>query len=490
MKTTKITARYVIGFKDDGHHIYEHGELVYQGDTVLFVGHDYQGQVDDTQNLGNALVGPGFIDLDAVADLDSTVLAFDHQPGWKKGRLPASDWLRRETYSDAELDFNKRYAFSQLLLNGITTIAPITSILYREWAETADEFRRAADIAASLGVRAYLGPAYMSGYGVVNPNGNFDMRFDERRGLQGLEEAVHYAEQLDQYGDTIRGMLAPDRIEGCTPELLRQTARAMRELDCPVRLHSCQGEFELEMVHQLHNGMSSVELMAENDLLDRRLLLPHLQLLGGKHSTPDKIARELALLGQSGASAVICPLVAGRHAKYFNGVSRFREAGINISLGTDTYPPDMIQNMHIGAILSRVERGNITEASAADYYNMATLGGARALGREDIGRLCPGARADIMVFDFDRIHTGQVFDPITAMVINGNGRDIKGVIINGDRVVWDGQLVKLGLDLQQLHHQAQKQFDGFIASYPERCHQHPPLTEIFPPSFPLSRRNR
>lgn len=488
MKTIKMTARYVIGFKDGGHHIYEQGELVYRGDSVLFVGHGYQGQVDETQDMGNALLGPGFIDLDAVADLDSTVLAFDHQPGWQKGRLPASDWQRRETYSDAELDFNKRYAFSQLLLNGITTIAPITSILYREWAETADEFRRAADIAESLGVRAYLGPAYMSGYGVVNPDGSLDMRFDEQRGLQGLEQAVRYVEELQgRHGDTIRGMLAPDRIEGCTPELLRQTALAMRGLDCPTRLHSCQGEFELEMVHRLHGGLSSIELMAEHGLLDRRLLLPHLQLLGGKEPTPEKIDRELALLGQSGASAVICPIVSGRHAKYFSGVRRFREAGINISLGTDTYPPDMIQNMHIGAILSRVQSGDITEAVAADYYNMATLGGARALGREDIGRLCPGAKADIMVYDFDRIHSGQCFDPVTAMVINGNGRDIKGVIVNGDRVVWDGRLVKAGLDVQALHHQAQRQFERFMTSYPERCHRHPPLAEIFPPSFPLSR---
>ncbi|WP_445400963.1 amidohydrolase family protein [Zobellella sp. An-6] len=488
MKTIKMTARYVIGFKDGGHHIYEQGELVYRGDSVLFVGHGYQGQVDETQDMGNALLGPGFIDLDAVADLDSTVLAFDHQPGWQKGRLPAGDWQRRETYSDAELDFNKRYAFSQLLLNGITTIAPITSILYREWAETADEFRRAADIAESLGVRAYLGPAYMSGYGVVNPDGSLDMRFDEQRGLQGLEQAVRYVEELQgRHGDTIRGMLAPDRIEGCTPELLRQTASAMRALDCPVRLHSCQGQFELDMVHELHNGMSSVELMAENGLLDHRLLLPHLQYLGGKHSTPEKVERELALLGQAGANAVICPIVAGRHSKYFHGVRQFRQAGINLSLGTDTFPPDMIQNMHIGAILSRVESNDITAASSADYYNMATLGGARALGREDIGRLCPGSRADIMVFDFDRIHTGQVFDPITTMVINGNGRDIKGVIVNGDKVVWDGQLVKAGLDVQELHHQAQRQFERFMTSYPERCHRHPPLAEIFPPSFPLSR---
>jgi hypothetical protein len=61
------------------------------------------------------------------------------------------------------------------------------------------------------------------------------------------------------------------------------------------------------------------------------------------------------------------------------------------------------------------------------------------------------------------------------------------VIVNGDKVVWDGQLVKAGLDVQELHHQAQRQFERFMTSYPERCHRHPPLAEIFPPSFPLSR---
>ncbi|KLV08239.1 ethylammeline chlorohydrolase [Photobacterium ganghwense] len=487
---TRLSAKWIVGYQNGAHCLYEDAQIVYeQGGKVLFVGHDYPGVVDDSIDLGNVLIGPGFIDLDAIVDLDSTVLAFDHQPGWKKGRLPSSAWQRRETYSNAQLDFNKRYAFNMLLLNGITTVMPITSILYREWAETYDEFVRTADIAVEAGIRAFLGPAYMSGYGVVNPDESVSMVFDEAKGLSGLRQAIHYIERLRaDYPETIEGVLAPDRIEGCTPALLQETARAMRDLQCPVRLHSCQGEFELKMIDRLHQGKSSIEYMAEAGLLSRHLLLPHLQFLGGLTPTDARVNDELALIGESGASAVICPLVAGRHGKYFSGVSRFKQHGINLSLGTDTFPVDMIQNMHIGCILSRVNESNITEASALDYYNMATLGGAKALGRDDLGRLCEGSAADMIIFDFNNIYTGQNFDPITTMVINGNGRDIKGVIVNGVRRVWDGKLTHQEWDMALLHQQAQHQFDYFKSTYPERAFGSKSLDEIFPPSLPVHRR--
>ncbi|WP_026957402.1 chlorohydrolase family protein [Aliagarivorans taiwanensis] len=480
---TKLCGKWVVGHQDGAHCLFEDGEVVFEDGKVIFVGYDYDGHVDKVEELGNVLIGPGFIDLDAIVDLDSTVLGFDNHPGWKKGRVPSAQWARRETYSPAQLAFNKRYAFNMLLLNGITTAMPITSILYREWAETYDEFIVAADIAEETGIRAYLGPAYMSGHAVVNPDKSISMRFDEAKGMAGLSDAIRYVERVrSDYSSRIDGFLAPDRIEGCTPELLKRTAEAQQRLACPVRLHSCQGELEVEMITKLHGGISSIEYIHRAGLISDGLILPHLQFLGGAAPTEASIKQDLSLISQGGASALICPIVAGRHGKYFDGVSTFKEWGINLSLGTDTYPVDMIQNMHIGCILSRVSKGDIAEASALDYYNMATLGGARALGRDDLGRLCAGAAADIIVFDFDSVYTGQNFDPITAMVINGNGRDIKGVIVDGVKRVWDGQLVS-GVSMQELHRQAQAQFSEFKASYPERCYGSPTLEDVFPLSL-------
>ncbi len=71
--------------------------------------------------------------------------------------------------------------------------------------------------------------------------------FDEERGLRGLAEAIRFCRTFEgRAGGLVRTMLAPDRIETCTPELLRRTAAAGRDLDVPVRQHSCQSKIEYE----------------------------------------------------------------------------------------------------------------------------------------------------------------------------------------------------------------------------------------------------
>ena len=166
MTTTRVKARYVIGYDGRSHRTLKEAEVVYRGDTIMFVGRGYQPPVDTEIDGGNAILGPGFIDLNALGDLDTTVLAFDNQPDWAKGRVWPADYLAsgpREMYTAEEQAFKMRYAFAQLIRNGITTALPITSMFYREWAETYDEFARSADSAAELGIRAYLGPCYMTG---------------------------------------------------------------------------------------------------------------------------------------------------------------------------------------------------------------------------------------------------------------------------------------------------------------------------------------
>jgi cytosine/adenosine deaminase-related metal-dependent hydrolase len=484
MSTTRITGRYVIGFDGTGHRLLENGEVVYQDDRIIFCGFDYSGPVDHEIDAGNAVVGPGFIDLDALADLDSTVLAFDNGPAWRCGRVWASSYVERgprEVYDRRDEDFMKRYAYAQLLHNGITTALPITSLLYREWAETYDEFARAADIAAEMGLRVYLGPAYRTGLSMVRPDGSFDMHWDEARGLQGLDDAVRFAQRFDNtQGGLVRAMLAPDRIEGCTRELLERSIAASNALQCPVRLHCCQSQLEVDTMEQRF-GTSSLALLQDIGFLGPRTLLPHGLFLGGAKARREDIEQELNNLRDSGSTLVHCPIVFGRSGKALNSFSRLRARGINIGLGTDTFPADLIRNMHAGVMLNRVLEDDAQAVSAADFYNAATLDGARALGREDLGRLAPGAKADITVFDLTGFHLGQRVDPIQTMIMNGSGSDFKTVIVDGRIRVQDYRIE--GLPYADWHQRAQDQYERLRASYPERTHLHPPVDEIFTPSF-------
>lgn len=73
MKTKRTTA-FVIGYADGDHVIYPGGEVVYENDTIIFVGHGYPDPVDRTIDAGLAIISPGFIVIDALADIDHAIL--------------------------------------------------------------------------------------------------------------------------------------------------------------------------------------------------------------------------------------------------------------------------------------------------------------------------------------------------------------------------------------------------------------------------------
>jgi cytosine/adenosine deaminase-related metal-dependent hydrolase len=350
-------------------------------------------------------------------------------------------------------------------------------LFHREWGETEDEFAAAAEIAAALGLRVYLGPAYRSGHPVVEDDGCITMHVDEERGRAGLEAAIRFCRANEgRDRGLVRTMLAPDRVETCTAELVRRSALAAEELGVPIRLHCCQSDFEVETMRARH-GMTAPRWLAALQSLSRRMLLPH-----GTHV----VEGDLAILRDAGAVLVHCPVVMGRHAAALRSFSRLRAEGLRIGMGTDTWPPDMILNMQVGMMLNRVAEGNIADVSARDFYNAATLGGADALGRTDLGRLEPGAKADLVVVDLAGDRIGVAIDPIQTLIFAGSGRDVSTVVIDGRVTMADGVIP--GFDAVSEQQAAQEQFDRLVSCYPERTWRHPPSGEIFPSSYRLRRR--
>lgn len=485
MKRTALTARWVVGHADGSHRLFRNGTVVVEGTQVLFAGHSFDGEVTETIDFGDAMIGPGFVDLDALSDLDTTVLGYDNHPPELKGRVWPQSYMQagpREMYTPEELAWQKRYAFTRLIRNGITTALPIASLFYRAWGETATEFDAAAEAAADLGLRVYLGPAYRSGNLVVGTDRMIGFHYDEARGFAGLDEAAGFIDRHENtHGGLVRTMLAPDRIETCTPELLRRSGALARDCDVPIRLHCCQSRLEYDLVVQQH-GKSPMELLRDTAFFAPGTILPHGLFLYGingiTHEAPD-----LDILTASGAALAHCPLVMARSGKVMRSFPRFRDLGVTIGMGTDTHPPDMIQNMAVGVMTARIAEGDATKVRAADFYDAATLGGADALKRPDLGRLAAGCAADLNVIRLDSPEMGQVIDPIQTLLLNGSGRDVADVMIAGRFVMRDGVIP--GVDALEDQRRAQAQFDRMVAQYPDRTLFHPPLDQIFPPSYPL-----
>ncbi|MEI4472874.1 chlorohydrolase family protein [Frigidibacter sp. MR17.24] len=471
-----LAADWIVADLPGGRQLLQGGELVIERDRVIHAGGRFPGEVSARFDMGCALVTPGFVDLDALADLDTTVLGLDNQPGWAKGRVWPHDYAGREMYTPDELAFQKRFAFAQLLLNGITSALPIASLFYRAWGETVPEFEAAAAAAAEMGLRVWLGPAYRSGGVRLDASGAMQPVFDAPRGIRGFEAAAGFAARIDgSAGGLISGMFAPDRVETCTEALLRATFDAARDLDLPVRLHMAQGEMELQTMRRLH-GTTAPLWLDRLGLLSDRLIAPHATVA---------TAEDLAAYAANGVTVAHCPLVSARHGAALRSFSDLRARGVRIGMGTDTAPADMVLNMATGLMANRIVSGRGDAASAADFLDAATIGGADALKRPDLGRLGPGTKADLAVFDMADAHMVPRIDPVQTLLLGATGRVTRATVVDGRLSMRDGAVA--GIDLPVARAQAQVQFDRLVACYPERTFGHPPVDRIFPPAYPLTR---
>lgn len=472
---TALAARWIVAHQDGQHCLLENGEIVMDGADILYVGPGFPGEVERRIDLGPVLVSPGFIDLDALSDLDTTVLGLENRPAWAKGRVWPRSYVERgpyEMYTPEELAFQKRFAFGQLLLNGITTALPIASLFYREWGETVEEFEAAADAAGEMGLRVYLGPAFRSGGMVCEAPGVLQPSFDEAPGLRGLEAAIDFIRRhAGSHDGLVQGLLAPDRVETCTLALLQRTMAAARDLDVPVRLHMAQGVMEREAVLRLH-GSTAPGWLGRHGLLNDRLIAPH-----AVQATPE----DLSLYAAHGVTVAHCPLVFARSGSILRSFRRCREMGIRIGMGTDTAPPDMVLNMAVALMTGRIAEGSDDGLSTREVFDAATVAGADALRRPDLGRLQPGARADIVIFDLSEPCFAPTIDPIQSLILCASGRITRAVFVDGRLSMRDGQVA--GIDMREARSRAQAQFDGLVAKYPERTWGHPSVEKIFASTY-------
>jgi 5-methylthioadenosine/S-adenosylhomocysteine deaminase len=123
-----------------------------------------------------------------------------------------------------------------------------------------------------------------------------------------------------------------------------------------------------------------------------------------------------------------------RRARFLDSWKKYKAAGVNICLGSDTFPRDMVMQMRTASYMGKVIGEDLKSATAAEVFEAATLNGAKSLGREDIGRLCTGAKADIILIDLTghgTLRYGPVRDPIKSLVECGIADDIETVIVDG-----------------------------------------------------------
>src|SRR5690606_40583809 len=120
-----------------------------------------------------------------------------------------------------------------------------------------------------------------------------------------------------------------------------------------------------------------------------------------------------------------------------------RRAGINLGIGTDTYPHNMIEEMRHVGYLARLMAQTPRATTTGDVFHAATVGGAQALGRTDIGRIAVGARADIVMVDMTHHLMRPSRDPVRGLVYAAADRAVRTGYIDGRRVGRKGEMEPL-----------------------------------------------
>jgi cytosine/adenosine deaminase-related metal-dependent hydrolase len=232
-------------------------------------------------------------------------------------------------------------------------------------------------------------------------------------------------------------------------------------------------------------GKTPIQFLHDTGFLGPDVIVTHVLYTTFNPVTgfPAHDTADIERIAQSGAILGHTPLIYSRGGYYLRALGEFLRHGVTVGIGTDAFPMDMIREMRYAAVMGKVAERNARAVTAADVFNAATLGGAQALGRDDLGRLAPGAKADLLIVDLTGLHVGLIDDPIKTLVYMASQRDIETVIVDGKVVVEEGRIP--GLDEEELARQANRvnqwQKDAFIAQNPFEGS----TVEFFPPSFPI-----
>jgi cytosine/adenosine deaminase-related metal-dependent hydrolase len=373
-----------------------------QTGTIAAVGS--RDELGDSVHYEEAVILPGFVNA-------HTHLEYDVYAGFGDG-LGFADWIGLHVQRKARIDLADMEAIARLgalecLRSGVTTVGDCS-------------FSGAAATAcADLGLR---GIVFLEVFGADETP--IRERFEPMR------------ERLAGLPETVRLGISPHAAYTCTVDLYRASA----ELGLPVATHLAESAAETEFLRSGTGawesfaemlvpppGTTGIRALAEAGLLGPNVIAAH---------CVEVDEEEIALLSEHDVAVAHCPRSNGILGCGVAPLAALREAGIRVCIATDspasTPSFDMFDEMRAAIVGARAREGRPDALTAADALELATLGGARALGLDDsLGSLAPGKSADLTILSLADTPFIPWEDPVTGSVLGGSPHGVVATLVSG-----------------------------------------------------------
>ncbi|MBL6453944.1 amidohydrolase family protein [Belnapia sp. T6] len=453
-------------------HVYlPNADLAFEDGRLLFVGRDYRGPAAETLSGSGLMLMPGLVNIHSHPSSEPMNKGFTDEVG-TPGLYNSSlyEYLPIFRPEPDAVHSCVRVALSELLLSGVTTVADL-SMAHPGWL----------DLLAESGMRVCVAPMFRSARWYTKNGHMVEYAWDPQAGEKAMEEAFTLVERAEQHeSGRLFGMAVPAQIDTCTPELLKDSRDEARRRGISWQIHAAQSVSEFHEITRRH-GFTPVGWLQEQGLLDQRAIIGHGIFLDDHPSTPWHTRRDLDILAETGTTVAHCPTVFARRGITLKHLGRYKRSGVNMGLGTDTYPHNMLDEMRLAAYLARTQATDPRSLTTTELFEAATIGGARALGRDDIGRLAPGCRADFVMVDITHPMMRPARDPVRSLIYAAGDRALKAVYVDGQKVVEDGEV--LTMDYRAAAEQLNEAQKRVAETVPERDWAHRPAEKIAPPSF-------
>lgn len=395
--------------QDDDRRVIE-GDLYIEDDRIVSVG-EKAPEADRVIDGTGQVVLPGLINL-------HTHLAMGLFRGYGDD-MRLEPWLQERIWpAEAKLTAKTMAAGAALgclesIENGVTSFLDMYFM----------EEEAIAPVVRDAGLRGWCGEG-MVDIGKTEPG-----EFNEK--LKHIEESIRRVQ-----GDPlITHCPSPHGTYTCNPETYEEAARIAREHEVPMHTHCSETRTEVYDV-QKAQGRRPVQVLKEAGALDANAVLAHCGWI---------TKAEVADMAGAGAAVAHCPV---SNMKLATGgvapVPELHEAGVRVGIGTDgaasNNGTDLFESMKFAALVQKQHRWDPTVLPAQRVVDMATRDAADALMRPDLGRIEPGATADVVMVDFQRPHLVPRHDAVSDLVYCVMGRDVSTTIVHGRVLMADGRV--------------------------------------------------